>query len=135
MHALSLQSKIFLYSSLILLLIVHLLLSFCLRDFAWLAAFGALLTVCGLLSSFSFALPVEDIDQRDLEETKEGDHYVHGGAPLGAAITDKETIDKIKQSNINDIMKKYESMFTYVLFVIVGTVIWAYAGFLNVFFK
>ncbi len=123
-----------LYAIVIFLFAVHIILSFYLKDFTWLAAFGALLTVFGLLSSFSYALPLEEINKKDLKPTIEGEHYLIGRAPMAGVITDKKSIDKIKQSNINSVLKKYENISTYIIFTVLGTLIWAYSSFLNALF-
>ena len=134
LHELSNGSKKILYGSVFALLILHIFLSVYLTDFTWFAAFGALLSIFGLLASFSYALPLEDIDPKDLAPTEEGDQYVVGGSPFGELVTDKENIDSIKQANIGRVLKKYENIFTYIIFTVFGTLIWAYAGFLNAFF-
>jgi len=106
-----------------------------LQDFTWLAAFGALLSIFGLLASFSYSLPLEDIDTKDLEPTQEGEHYIFGGSPMAEVITDKNSIEHIKKANINRVLKKYENISTYIIFTVLGTLIWAYAGFFNAFFS
>lgn len=134
LHELSNGSKKILYGSVFALFILHIFLSVYLADFTWFAAFGALLSIFGLLASFSYALPLEYIDPKDLAPTEEGERYVVGGSPFGELVIDKENIDSIKQSNINRVLKKYENISTYIIFTVVGTLIWAYAGFLNAFF-
>lgn len=133
LHELSNGSKKILYGSVLTLFILHIFLSVYLTDFTWFAAFGALLSIFGLLASFSYALPLEDIDPKDLAPTEEGEQYVVDGSPLGELVTDKENIDSIKQSNIDRVLRKYENISTYIIFTVVGTLIWAYAGFLNAF--
>lgn len=135
LHELSNGSKKILYGSIFALFILHIFLSISLADFTWFAAFGALLSIFGLLASFSYALPLEDIDPKDLAATEEGEYYIEGGSPLGELVTNKENIDNIKQSNINRVLKKYENITKYIIFTVVGTLIWAYAGFLNAFFS
>lgn len=134
LHELSNTSKLVLYSIVAILFVIHIFLSIYLADFTWFAAFGALLSIFGLLASFSYALPLEEVDPKDLEPTEDGDQYVSGGFPMGEVITDKESIDRIKQSNIDGVLGKYENISTYIVFTVLGTLIWAYAGFLNVIF-
>lgn len=134
LHALSNGSKIILYSSVFALFILHIFLSVYLADFTWFGAFGALLSIFGLLVSLSYALPLEDIDPKDLTPTEEGEHYVLGGLPLAEVVSETKTIDTIKQSNIKRVHKNYENISTYIIFTVAGTLIWAYAGFLNTFF-
>ncbi len=135
LHELSNSSKTMLYGVVLALFIVHIFLSIYLTDFTWFAAFGALLSIFGLLASFSYALPLEDIDPKDLAPTEEGEHFVIGGSPLGDLVTDRESIDQIKQSKIDGILHKYENISTYIVFTVVGTLIWAYGGFVNIFFS
>ncbi|MBR9886430.1 MAG: hypothetical protein GYB20_01835 [Oceanospirillales bacterium] len=135
LHELSNSSKRILYGVIGVLLSVHIFLSLYLTDFTWLAAFGALLSIFGLLASFSYAIPIQDIDPKDLEPTEGGDHYAQGGAPMAELVTDKESIDRIKQTNIESVHSKYENISMYIIFTVLGTLIWAYAGFLNVFFE
>lgn len=134
LHELSSSSKRVLYITVTVLFAIHIVLSFYLTDFTWFAAFGALLSIFGLLASFSYALPIEDIDPKDLEPTQDGEHYILGGSPMAEVITDKVSIENIKSSNVNSVLKKYENISTYIIFTVLGTLIWAYAGFLNVVF-
>jgi hypothetical protein len=136
LHALSGMSRAALYIVIALIFIFHIVLSFCNKDFTWLAAFGALLSVFGLLMSFSYSFPLEEINEGDLNPTKEGDHYVDGGMEFGELITSTEEIDKIKNSKVSGILKNYENISIYFIFTVSGTLLWAYAGFLNnVFFQ
>nr|MDC2855305.1 hypothetical protein [Ningiella sp. W23] len=72
LHELSSSSKKVLCGIVAVLLVIHIFLSIYLADFTWFAAFGALLSIFGLLASFSYALPIEEIDPKDLESTLEG---------------------------------------------------------------
>jgi len=83
LHELSNSSKKMLYGVVFVLFIVHMFLSIYLIDFAWFAAFGALLSMFGLLVSFSYALPLKHIAPKDVMPTEEGEHYVVGGVSLG----------------------------------------------------
>lgn len=53
---------------------------------------------------------------------------------MAELVTDTESIDRIKQSNIDGVLRKFENISTYIIFTVLGTLIWAYAGFLNVVF-
>lgn len=134
LHSLSQASKVKLFSTITVLLVIHLALSFTLRDFTWLAAFGALLSIFGLFSSFSYSFPLEEISPRDLAPTKEGDTYHLDGFNFGEVITDRDSIEKIKQSKIDSALEKYKNISLYFILTVCGTITWAYAGFLNVLF-
>lgn len=131
LHELSNSSKKVLFGIVAALFIIHIFLSIFLADFTWFAAFGASISILGLLTSFSYALPSEKIHPEDLDPMLEGLHYAVGGSPMADHVTDTETIDRIKQSNIARLLRKFENISTYIIFTVLGTIIWVDAGFLN----
>ena len=134
LHSLSGTSRYILFSVIFITLSSHIALSLYFKDFTWLAAFGALLSIFGILTSFSYSFPLIKVNPRDLQETNEDDTYTRGGFNFGEVIDDKETIERIKQANIDSALKKYENISLYILLTVTGTVTWAYAGFLNLLF-
>ncbi|EAS40757.1 hypothetical protein C9J48_10920 [Photobacterium profundum] len=131
LHALSKTSKIILFITISLIFSLHMILSVWFKDFTWLAAFGALLSIFGLLTSFSYSFPLVKVNPRDLDETQKGEIYFRGGSALAEIIEGKKEIDKIKESNINSALEKYRNISLYFILTVLGTLIWAYAGFLN----
>tara|TARA_R110001583_G_scaffold194767_1_gene366881 strand:- start:882 stop:1229 length:348 start_codon:yes stop_codon:yes gene_type:complete len=109
-------------------------LSFVAEDFAWLGSFGALLSVLGILITISYSFPTEEIDENDLNPTIEGDIYIENSMPLGWDINDVNEIKKIKREKIKSILVRFENIGMYFSFTIIGTLIWAYAGFLTPLF-
>lgn len=135
LHTLSQESKVKLFSVIAILFAIHLVLSCTLRDFTWLAAFGALLSIFGLLTSFSYSFPLEKINEKDLTPTEKDEHYTAGGVEFSEVVTNEEIINKCKQSKIDSLFERYKNISLYFIFTLCGTILWAYAGFLNFLFR
>jgi hypothetical protein len=123
---------------------IHILLTWLCRDFTWLAAFGGLLTVLGVLLIFHYSLPENESREYKPKETvrKEDGEYVlepeRGFASYIPEEVAKQLIQEQKQQAIdhaNYINEKRKHLASYLIFTIAGTLLWAYAGFLNYIFK
>jgi len=135
LHRLNKASKVWVFSAVLFMFLLHLSLSIYDRDFTWLASFGALLSIFGMLMSISYSFPLSDINEKDLEVTKEDDIYVDGGMTFGWEETDPQKITEIKKDKLNAVLNRYKNITLYFVFTILGTLIWAYAGFLNKLFS
>lgn len=130
--SISLISKAKLNFTLILLFLSQVTLSLYVRDFTWLASFGGLLTILGLLLIFfqSFLSEYES-EVEDLYIDSSPDGLLLGGAELGDLVTDKDRIDKTLCVRRKNFEQKYRNISQYLFLTVVGTFLWAYAGFLN----
>ena len=121
---------------LIVIFSLHVFLSLLSKDFSWLASYGALLGVVGMLliASQSFLADYErEIHQLHLESTPT--EMIVGGFNFGNRVKDASKIKDILESRKIEFSKKYRNVIYYLTLTIAGTVIWAYAGLLNkVFF-
>ncbi|HTF94726.1 MAG TPA: hypothetical protein VL995_01215 [Cellvibrio sp.] len=128
-------SKVKINLFLILAFSLHVLLSFIVKDFAWLASFGALLGVIAILliASQSFLADYEtEIYHLHLEKTP--NEMVVGGFNFGSHVKDESKIKEILEKRKIEFSKKYKNVIYYLVLTIIGTLIWAYAGFLNKLF-
>ncbi|EIU7597851.1 hypothetical protein M5225_004363 [Vibrio vulnificus] len=116
-----------------LLGIVHLGLSFYHKNFNWLGAFGALLTVYSLLLGFTHSVyPDFEKDSED-PVIKNGDYWVELPTVKGA-LADEVSEEYAKKKNSEhqeDVAKKYSSLVNIYYISILGTIIWAYSGFIK----
>ena len=113
------------------LLVLHLIISLCVKDFAWLAAFGGLLTTLSLLLIFSQnSLSDHKTDYSNLYIGREDKFICEGGASFGELVREdrkKQILDERKILY----KSKYQNLNYYFWYTISGTLIWSYASFLN----
>lgn len=118
-----------------LLFTLHLILSLCQKDFTWLAAFGGLLTTCSLLLIFSeSSLSNHPAEYENLYLGREKAFTTEGGSPFGELVTE-ERREQILSQRKTSYNFKYQNLSYYFWCTISGTLIWAYAGFLNFLWK
>lgn len=131
--------------SLFLLFSIHAVLTFLNKDFTWLAAFGGLLTVLGLLLIFHYSLPenepLEYEPKNPLQYTDGRPSVTYENSFFAKSITDSEA-ERINQEYHENakkyaqyVAKKRINLMSYLALTISGTLIWAYVGFLNFLFK
>ena len=137
--SISITKKLFIA---IILLFVHLYLSCSYKDFVWLSAYGGLLTVLGVIMLFNFTFPHDiekDLPPR-LKIEKTGNGYIehNDSSPFGWELSSSHA-EKIIQQYNNDldayklrVIDKKDRILSSFIFTICGTLIWAYAGFLNI---
>lgn len=130
--ALSLISKTKLNIALLLLLASQIALSVYVCDFTWLASFGGLLTVLGLLLIFSQSFLSEyESEAESLHIESFPEHLLVGGVAFGDLVTSKAEIEKILDERRKNFEGKYSNISQYLFLTVGGTILWAYAGFLN----
>jgi hypothetical protein len=137
-HALSIiegKSNLSKNLTVFILLDIHLILSFCLEDFTWLAAFGGLLTTLSLLLIFSQnSLSEHQSDYTDLYIGREQDFICDGGVSFGDLVPEsrkKQILNQRKETY----KSKYQNLNYYFWYTVSGTLIWSYASFLNFIWK
>lgn len=113
-------------SLLVVIGLVHLSLYLARCDSNYIGAFGAIMTVFGILTTFSHSiLPQYKIDMI-LPVRKRQDVFIEGGFPLGELVSESNAQEK-NEEHIDRINEKYRPMAIATLISIIGTVIWAYA--------
>lgn len=130
---------------LLLLLSIHGVLTWVNRDFTWLAAFGGLLTVLGVLLIFHYSLPENESREFNPKETikyRDGRYVLEpengGFASIIPEEFAKQLIEQQKQQatdHASYITEKRKRLASYLIFTVSGTLLWAYIGFLNFLFK
>ncbi len=115
------------YLILIILFTASALISICYKDSTWLSAFGGVMTIFGLLLTVSHSVPkTEDDIKRFIElrfpESRDGIH------PELVSEEQQNKIDCTREQEANRVLK---SEATGLIITIIGTLVWAYVGFLN----
>lgn len=131
LHAISRSSRTTKNTSVVLLLLIHLVLSLWLKDFTWLASSGALLSILGVLVIFteSFFLNLDhDIKNVYLEGEPE-ELKTHGNF-WGEYVAPEDVQNKLNIRR-TEFITKYHNISYYLIVTVLGTLLWAYAGFLN----
>ncbi|EGR1738185.1 hypothetical protein D5Q56_23640 [Vibrio parahaemolyticus] len=127
-----------------ILLIVHLYLSWIHKDFVWLSAYGGLITVLGVIMLFNFTFP-HDLEKDfppklNIEKTKNGYIEHNDNSPFGWELPNSYAEKMIEKYNEEleayklRFLNKKDRILSSFIFTIIGTLIWAYAGFLNILF-
>lgn len=113
------------------LLVIHLALSLWLKDFTWLASSGALLSILGVLIIFteSFFLNL-DHDIKDVYLEGEPEELKTHGNFWGEHVAPEEVQNELRKRR-TEFITKYQNISYYLIVTVVGTLVWAYAGFLN----
>ncbi|MBO7928094.1 hypothetical protein J5X91_17815 [Pseudoalteromonas sp. K222D] len=131
------RSVMFSFGSIVvisLLGIIHLALSFCNNNFNWLGAFGALLTVYSLLLGFTHSVyPDFEKDSEDPVLNK-GHQWVELPTVKGALadVVSEEYAKKTNSEHREAIANKYKSLVNIYYISILGTILWAYSGFIKI---
>ena len=121
-----------------LLFVIHLLLTICMSNIDYIGSLGAVLTVFGLLASFTHSLyPNLKEELKEPYQT-----YIDGLFQLKYHTDTSFVIDSNFQSSVTpeeaevnnkkytDMVKhKYKGLLNTYLLTIIGTFIWAYAGY------
>jgi hypothetical protein len=111
---------------------LHVILSVWCKDFAWLASYGGMLAVFGLITSFSYSFPIEDLKDEDKKINIDPDQtYALGGAPLACLIKGTEQIEDLKDKKAAQYLKKYENMQKFIFITVCGAILSSYCGHLN----
>lgn len=125
-------SKAKLYVVLFFLFLSQVALSLYLCDFTWLASFGGLLTVVGLLLIFSQSFLAEyESEAETLHADSLPEQIVVGGMQFGELVTSKAEIEKILDERKKIFVEKYSNISLYLFLTVFGTLLWAYGGFIN----
>lgn len=112
--------------------LVHLYLALSSKDFTWVSSFGALLSIFAILIISSESLFSNlDTDILNIYPNKNPKHIDTFGADgssyaIGESSNESELEGRRKEFNI-----KYKNIGLYLWMTIIGTLIWAYSGFLN----
>lgn len=114
---------------------IHILLSFYFKDFAWLGAAGALISIAALLAIAYEAFLVDIDDDIKNIYLNEKPEYLTLFSGRFFAPNESNDIDIAIQERRRKFIKKYRNVKYYLLLSISGTIIWAYAGFLNFIFE
>jgi len=134
--SMSLIGKTKLNVALLLAFLSQIALSLYVRDFTWLASFGGLLTVLGLLLIFSQSFLSEyESEAESLHIESSPEHLVVGGVAFGELVISKAEIEKILDERRKNFEEKYSNISQYLFLTVGGTLLWAYAGFLNKLFQ
>lgn len=130
---------------LLFLFAVHAILTWVKSDFTWLAAFGGLLTVFGVLLIFHYSLPENEPKEykpKNPVQVSDGEYSeIIEGSPFSKAISQErakelsEDFERRSSDHANYINEKRKHLASYLVLTIFGTLIWAYIGFLNVLFQ
>jgi len=109
---------------------ISLVLSIYNKDFNWLSAFGGVSTIFGVLLTVSHSVPKnqEEIEKHIelfFPETRDG--------VLSEVFPDL-AVEKLKNKRVTESERVLKSEALGLLITIIGTIIWAYAGFLTSFF-
>ncbi len=126
------------------LLLVHIYLTCVFKDFTWLSSFGGFVTVFGVIILFNYTLPYEEsLDVPPVFPVKINS-FGYTSIPING-----ESVELIKEDEGNRLIKKYnkelrlyldalskkrERVITSFLLTISGTLVWAYIGYLNLYF-
>ena len=110
---------------------IHGWLSYYFSDFTWLASSGAILTIFGLVLILSYSLPITQ--ESMLQYLKFTVPLEHEGMALAELVSDaqKEKNESEREGKGEGILKDIR---VYVTLTIFGTLLWAYAGYLNLIF-
>ena len=127
----------------LVLLISHLWLSYEFKDFTWLSSFGGFVTVFGVIILFNYTFPDEgspDLPPRfPLRKTEHGYVEIIDGS-LDWEVEDQTAQGMILEYNIkldlyrDSLLSKRQRILSSFVSTIIGTLIWAYAGYLNLVF-
>ncbi len=109
---------------------ISVLISLCNKDFTWLSAFGGVMTIFGVLLTVSHSVPKTDDDIKKFIELKFPESR-DGIFPELATKAQQSNIDSSREKEADRVLK---SEARGLLITIIGTLIWAYVGFLNLIF-
>lgn len=111
---------------------LHIFLSVWLKDFAWLASYGGILAIFGLIVSFSYSFPIEDLKEEDKRiSTDPNEQYITGGITLGCVIDGIEQRESLKDKKVAQNQSKYDNLGAFLLITISGAILSSYSGHLN----
>lgn len=125
-------SKIAFWLFFIVLFLIHLWFAITLKRSDIIASFGGLLTVTSLLVSFTHSLYPSFQEDLSPPCRKENDIWTElPNIPGGFAITiDEQKALKLNEDHEKNIEKKYTKLVRTYFITILGTLIWAYAGYI-----
>jgi hypothetical protein len=118
------------YITLFVFFDISILIALCNKDFTWLSAFGGVMTIFGVLLTVSHSVPKTDDDIKKLIELKFPESR-DGINPEVVTEEQQNNIESCREKEANRVLK---SEAIGLLITIVGTLIWAYVGFLNLVF-
>ncbi|AQT60750.1 hypothetical protein [Cellvibrio sp. PSBB023] len=123
------------YLTLFFIIGIHIFLSCYFKDFAWLGSAGALISIAALLAiSYEAFLVDLDDDIKNLYLNERPEYLTHYSSRFWAP-TENEGIDIAIKERRKKFIRKYKNIKYYLFLSISGTIVWAYAGFLNFIFK
>lgn len=113
--------------------IVHLALSFYCKDFNWLGAFGALLTVYSLLLGFTHSVYPDFEKDSENPVIKYGDSWMELPTVKGALadVVSEEYAKKKNTEHQEYVANKYRALVNIYIVSVSGTILWAYSGFIK----
>ncbi|BDF94057.1 hypothetical protein [Pseudoalteromonas sp. KAN5] len=113
--------------------IVHLALSFYYKNFNWLGAFGALLTIYSLLLGFTHSVYPDFEKDSENPVIKSGDSWMELPTIKGARanLVSEEYAEKTNTEHQKFVANKYKALVNIYIVSVSGTVLWAYSGFIK----
>jgi hypothetical protein len=109
---------------------VSILISLCNKDFTWLSAFGGVMTIFGVLLTVSHSVPKTDDDIKRFIELR----FPESRDGIFPELVTEEQQSEIDNSREREATRVLKSEAIGLLITIIGTLIWAYVGFLNSIF-
>ncbi len=116
--------------------VIHLYVALQLKDFSWVASFGALLSVSAILLAVSELLFAEfEVEIKNIYLNEAPKHIsTFGSGGFSSAIVEAE-IELDHENRRKAFNAKYKNIYYFLGMSVIGALIWAYTGFLNkVFF-
>ena len=117
----------------VLLFILHIFLSFEFNNFNWLGAFGAILTIYSLLLTLTDVLYPnlkEDIKHQAVKQKYGEWIYLPEDGGSFAELISEEFAVKVNKTNDEAVCNKYSRLFLAHIITLIGTILWAYSGFI-----
>ncbi len=134
------SSLVFRALAFILLTLIHVVLVCTHSTFDYLASFGGLMTVIGFIFIFGYSLPeYEPVKPNYRINKRENGYELDQGGTFSSIVSDdygKELMENYETKSLEhqEYLKiKRKHLFQSFYFTILGTVTWAYAGYLDVF--